>query len=105
MVTTSKLCENTSETRLLIFAILTRRSALTQLRCSQLWYNTQLNIFSKFTLFRGPILHLMIIIPDIPNVLIEQVDIADEITLTLRTASPTACCPSCGTISSRVQSR
>ncbi len=47
----------------------------------------------------------MIIIPDIPDVLIEQVEVADEITLTLRTASPTACCPSCGTRSSRVQSR
>src|SRR5260221_1958853 len=79
--------------------------ALTQLRCSQLWYNVLLNNFSKFTLFRGPILHLMILIPDIPNVLIEQVEVADEITLTLRPVSPTACCPSCGTISSRVQSR
>ncbi|TMD64641.1 MAG: hypothetical protein E6I91_10810 [Chloroflexi bacterium] len=43
--------------------------------------------------------------PNIPDVLIEQVEVADEITLALRTASPTACCPSCGTISSRVQSR
>ncbi len=47
----------------------------------------------------------MIIIPDRPDVLIEQVEVADEITLTLRTTSPTACCPSCGTTSSRVQSR
>jgi transposase len=64
-----------------------------------------LNNFSKFTLFRGSILHLMIIIPDIPDVLIEQVEVADEITLTLRITSPTACCSSCGTPSSRVQSR
>jgi len=47
----------------------------------------------------------MIIIPDIPDVLIEQVEVADEITLTLRTTSPTACGPSCGTTSSRGQSR
>jgi hypothetical protein len=47
----------------------------------------------------------MIIIADRPDVLIEQVEVADEITLTLRTTSPTACGPSCGTTSSRVQSR
>ena len=70
-----------------------------------MWYNNSLNNFSKFTLFRGPILHLMIIIPEIPDILIEQVEVTDQITLTLRIASPTACCPSCGTRSSRVQSR
>jgi zinc-finger of transposase IS204/IS1001/IS1096/IS1165 len=31
--------------------------------------------------------------------------VADEIMLTLRTTSPTASCPSCGTLSTRVQSR
>ena len=36
---------------------------------------------------------------------VEQVHVADEITLTLRTVSPTAACPSCGTLSRRVQSR
>ncbi len=45
----------------------------------------------------------MIIIPDLPNVQVEEV--ACEITLTLRTASPTASCPLCGTASSRIQSR
>jgi transposase len=35
----------------------------------------------------------------------EQVNVTDEITLTLRTTSPTASCPSCGTDSSRIQSR
>jgi hypothetical protein len=47
----------------------------------------------------------IIIFPDLPEVLIEQVHVADEIMLTLRTTSPTASCPSCGTLSTRVQSR
>jgi transposase len=47
----------------------------------------------------------MIIFPDLPNVEVEGVEVAEEITLTLRTTSPTASCPSCGTASSRIQSR
>jgi transposase len=47
----------------------------------------------------------MIIIPDIPNIVIEDVSVANEITLTVRTTSPTACCSSCGATSERVQSR
>ncbi len=47
----------------------------------------------------------MIIFPDLPHVEIEGVEIAEEITLTLRTISPAAPCPSCGTVSSRIQSR
>jgi len=47
----------------------------------------------------------MIIFPDLPDVEVERVEIAEEITLTLRTVSPTALCPSCGTASSRIQSR
>src|SRR5215467_2505932 len=47
----------------------------------------------------------MIIFPDLPHVQVEEVEVAQEITLTLRTTSPTASCPSCGTASSRVQSR
>src|SRR5215469_9778723 len=47
----------------------------------------------------------MIIIPDLPDVQVEEVEVAFEITLTLRTTSPTAACPSCGTASSRIQSR
>jgi transposase len=47
----------------------------------------------------------MILFPDLAEVLIEQVHMADEITLTLRTRSLTAACPSCGTDSSRIQSR
>ena len=47
----------------------------------------------------------MIIFPDLPNVEVEGVEVAEEITLILHTTSPTAPCPSCGTASSRIQSR
>jgi transposase len=47
----------------------------------------------------------MIIFPDLAHVQVEGVEVAEEITLTLRTTSPTAPCPSCGTASSRIQSR
>src|SRR5947199_9287028 len=47
----------------------------------------------------------MIIFPDLPNVQVEGVEVAEELTLTLRTTSQTASCPSCGTASSRIQSR
>ena len=47
----------------------------------------------------------MIIFPDLPEIQVEEVEGAEEITLTLRTTSPTASCPSCGTASSRIQSR
>jgi zinc-finger of transposase IS204/IS1001/IS1096/IS1165 len=47
----------------------------------------------------------MIIFPDLPHVEVEGVEVAEEITLILRTISPTALCPSCGTASSRIQSR
>ncbi len=47
----------------------------------------------------------MIIFPDLPDVEVEGIEVAEEITLTLRTVSPTALCPSCGTASSRIQSR
>jgi transposase len=47
----------------------------------------------------------MIIFPDLAHVEVEGVEIAEEIILTLRTTSPAAPCPSCGTVSSRIQSR
>jgi transposase len=47
----------------------------------------------------------MIIFPDLPNVEVEGVEVAEEITVILQTTSPTAPCPSCGTPSSRIQSR
>jgi len=47
----------------------------------------------------------MIIFPDLPDIQVEEVEGAFEITLTLRTTSPMAPCPSCGTQSSHIQSR
>src|SRR2546429_2658237 len=47
----------------------------------------------------------MIIFPDLLHVEVEGVEEAEEITLILRTVSPTALCPSCETASSRIQSR
>ena len=47
----------------------------------------------------------MIIFLDLLDVEVEGVEGAEEITLTLRTVSPTAACPMCGTVSSRIQSR
>jgi transposase len=55
--------------------------------------------------FRGTNTHPMIIFPDLPDVEVERVEVAEEIILTLRTTSPTASCPSCGAASSRIQSR
>jgi transposase len=47
----------------------------------------------------------MTILPDLSDLVIEQVSITHEVTVTVRAASPTAPCPCCGTISKRVQSR
>src|SRR5437763_14396740 len=47
----------------------------------------------------------MIIFLDLPDIQVEDVEVGEEITLTLRTTSPTASCPSCGTASSRIQIR
>src|SRR5438105_4595109 len=47
----------------------------------------------------------MIIFLDLSDVEVEGVEVAEEIMLTLRTTSPTASCPSCGTVSLRIQSR
>src|SRR5690242_7689249 len=70
-----------------------------------MWYSYRLNIFSRLRAFSRTSRYPMIIFPDLPNVEVEGVEVAFEITLTLRTTSPTASCPSCGTISSRIQSR
>src|SRR5712692_2014983 len=47
----------------------------------------------------------MTIIPDLSDLVIEQVCMTNEVTITMRAASPTAPCPCCGTISKRIQSR
>src|SRR6266702_344305 len=70
-----------------------------------MWYSYRLNIFSLLLAFSRTSRYPMIIFPDLPNVEVEGVEVAFEITLTLRTTSPTASCPSCGTASSRIQSR
>src|SRR5215470_6516403 len=70
-----------------------------------MWYSYRLNIFSLLRAFSRTSRYPMIIFPDLPNVEVEGVEVAFEITLTLRTTSPTASCPSCGTASSRIQSR
>src|SRR5258708_15541605 len=72
---------------------------------SALWYSKRLNIFSLLPTFSRTKRHPMIIFPDLSNVQVEGVEVAEEIILTLRTTSPTASCPSCGTVSSRIQSR
>ena len=46
----------------------------------------------------------MPIIPDLSDLVIEQVSVTNAVTGTVRAASPTAPCPCCGTPSKRVQS-
>jgi transposase len=47
----------------------------------------------------------MTIIPDLCDLVIEQVRMTNEVTITVRADSPTAPCPCCGIISKRIQSR
>src|SRR6266487_3685273 len=47
----------------------------------------------------------MTILPDLSDLVIEQVSITNDVTVTVRATSPTASCPCCGTISKWVQSR
>src|SRR6267154_691469 len=47
----------------------------------------------------------MTILPDLSDLVIEQVSITYDVAVTVRAASPTAPCPCCGTLSKRVQSR
>jgi transposase len=47
----------------------------------------------------------MTIIPDLSDLVIEQVSLTNEVTITVRAAAPTAACPCCGTVSARIQSR
>ena len=43
----------------------------------------------------------MPIIPDLSDLVIEQVSVTNEVTITVHAASPMAPCPCCGTISKR----
>jgi transposase len=47
----------------------------------------------------------MTIIPDLSDLVLEQVSITNEVNITVRAASATAPCPCCGIISKRIQSR
>jgi transposase len=47
----------------------------------------------------------MTILPDLPELVIEQVSVTNDATITMRAASQVAFCPCCGTISKRIQSR
>src|SRR5215469_16755152 len=47
----------------------------------------------------------MPIIPELSDLVIEQVSVTNEVTIRVRAASPTAPCPCCGTVSKRIQSR
>src|SRR5947208_2472147 len=47
----------------------------------------------------------MTILPNLSDLVIEQVSITNDVTITVRSAFPTASCPCCETISKRVQSR
>ncbi len=47
----------------------------------------------------------MTILPDLSDLVIEQVSITKNVTVTVHAASPTAPCPCCGTICKRIQSR
>jgi transposase len=47
----------------------------------------------------------MLIIPDLSDLIIEQVSVTDEVTISVHATSPMAPCPCCGTISKRIQSR
>lgn len=46
----------------------------------------------------------MTILPDLSDLIIEQVSVTDGVTITIHAASPTACCPCCGTICKRIHS-
>jgi transposase len=47
----------------------------------------------------------MVIFPEFSDGMVEQIQMDDEITVTLRATSPTAPCPCCGTEAKRVYSR
>src|SRR5579875_4205250 len=68
-------------------------------------YTKKLNIFSLLLTSSRNENHPMIIFLDLPHIEVEGVEVAEEIRLSLCTTSPTAACPSCGTLSSRIQSR
>ncbi|MBO0789943.1 MAG: transposase family protein, partial [Ktedonobacteraceae bacterium] len=47
----------------------------------------------------------MTIFPDLSDLVIEQISVTNDVTVTVHAASSTASCPCCGAMSKRVQSR
>src|SRR6266568_8781727 len=69
-----------------------------------MWYTKEPNKYFQPDIFLIQF-EPMTILPDLSDLVIEQVSITNEVTVTVRASSPTASCPWCGTISKRVQSR
>src|SRR6266487_3657326 len=69
-----------------------------------MWYTKEQNKFFQRDIFLIRF-ELMTIFPDLTDLVIEQVSVTNEATITVRAASPMASCPCCGTISKRIQSR
>jgi transposase len=69
-----------------------------------MWYTQEPNKFFQQDTFLIQV-EPMSILPDLSDLVIEQVSITNDVIVTVRAASPTAPCPCCGTISKRVQSR
>jgi transposase len=69
-----------------------------------MWYTKEPNKFFQQDIFLMQF-EPMTILPDLSDLVVEQVSITNEVTVNIRAASPTASCPSCGRISKRVQSR
>jgi transposase len=68
------------------------------------WYTKEPNTFFQPDIFLMQC-EPMTILADLSDLVIEQVSVTNEVTVTVRAVSPTASCPCCGTISKRVQSR
>jgi transposase len=66
-----------------------------------MWYTSRTSLRTHFSLRVSS----LVIFPELSDGMVEQVQIADESTVTLRAVSPTAPCPCCGTVANRVHSR
>jgi transposase len=69
-----------------------------------MWYTEGQNKFFQQETFLKQF-EPMTILPDLSDLVIEQVSITNNVTVTVRAVVPTAPCPCCGTISKRIQSR
>jgi hypothetical protein len=69
-----------------------------------MWYTKKQNKFFQQNIFLMRF-ETMTILPDLSDLVIEQVSINNGVTVTVHAASPMAPCPCCGTISKKIQSR